>query len=168
MGELKFPKKKPKKKAKKYKISTERQEALHEFQRYQVESRASANGYAKCITSGLVDHYSRLQGGHYITRNCRATELESDNVWPQSATDNMFGHGEPILYRRNLIDLIGPERVERLEDMYQAYRGSEEALERLTPEDREKVLHRKTALEYHEIRQKYKQLRKKLKEEQGW
>ncbi len=165
-GITRLPKKKPKKK--KLKISTERQGALHEFQRYQVESRATANGFARCITSGLIDHFSRLQGGHYISRTCRATELEPDNVWPQTATDNMYGHGEPILYRRNLIDLIGPERVERLEDMYQAYRGSEEALERLDPEDREKVLHRKTAAEYHEIKLKYKALRKQLKEERGW
>jgi len=176
-GIIKFPKPvrtkakktdKKKPKVKKYSLSTERREALHEFQRYQVESRASVNGYAKCITSGLVDHYTKLQGGHYITRNCRATELDPDNVWPQCATDNMYGKGEPVLYRRNLIDLIGLERVERLEDMYRASKGDEGALRRLSPEDQDKVTHKKTALEYHEIRLEYKAKRRELRKQRGW
>jgi len=158
------PNKKPVKR--KYKISTERNGALHELQRYKVELEMSSNGYNRCITCGRI--VNDAQGGHFIPRTHRATELEEDNVNAQCPRCNMEEGGRQLIYRDELAKKIGEERVERLINMYRASLGSEEAFERLEPEDQRKISYRKTASDYHEIRIKYKHLRKELKERRGW
>lgn len=159
--------KKPKKPVKKrYKISVERNGALHELQRYMVEKEMTSGGFNTCITCGkIVDD---AQGGHFIPRAHRATELEEDNINPQCPRCNMEEGGRQLIYRENLADKIGLERVERLILMYRAGLGSDEAFEKLDPEDQLKVRHKKSATDYHEIRLKYKRLRKELKEKRGW
>ena len=159
--------KKPKKPIKKkYKLSVERNGALHELQRYRVEAEMTANGFNTCITCGRI--IDDAQGGHFIPRTYRATELEEDNVNPQCPRCNMEEGGRQLIYREKLADKIGLERVERLVLMYRAALGSDEAYEKLEPEDQLKVSHRKSASDYHEIRMKYKGLRKDLKEKRGY
>lgn len=46
---------------------------------------------------------------------------------------NVMNHGAYHDYRHNLIQKIGEERVERLETLYRASRGSDEDYERLSP-----------------------------------
>lgn len=159
--------KKPKKPVKKkYKLSTERNGALHELQRYVVEREMTSSGYNVCITCGRV--VNDAQGGHFIPRAQRATELEEDNINPQCPRCNMEEGGRQLIYRDALAEKIGVERVERLILMYRAGLGSDEAFERLSSADQLKVKHRKSATDYHEIRLKYKKLRKELKEKRGW
>lgn len=159
--------KKPKRPVKKkYKISVERNGALHELQRYKVELEMTSPGYNRCITCGKI--IDDAQGGHFIQRAIRATELEEDNVNPQCPRCNMEEGGRQLIYREKLADKIGLERVERLVLMYRASLGSDEAFDQLDPQDQLKVSHKKSASDYHEIRMKYKRLRKELKEKRGW
>lgn len=159
--------KRPKKPVKKrYKISVERNGALHELQRYRVELEMTESGFNRCITCGKI--IDDAQGGHFIPRAHRATELEEDNVNPQCPRCNMEEGGRQLIYRENLADKIGLERVERLILMYRAGLGSDEAYNMLDEADKMKVRHKKSASDYHEIRLKYKRLRKELKEKRGW
>jgi hypothetical protein len=130
-----------------------RQLALKSFQKLR-RIQSSENGICACISCGKKDLISHMQGGHYISRRCRATELEPDNVNPQCVSCNLYLNGNTVMYRVGLIESIGLERVERLENLFLASRGSDEALEKLDPEDR-KVLKKKTTREYQELRKMY-------------
>lgn len=116
-----------------------RQRCLASFQKLRKLEETNDEGYLTCISCGQRMHISVAQGGHYIPRANRATEVEHDNVWPQCQRCNGFLNGNPISYRRNLVKRIGEARVRRIEDMAEAYRGDLEALLSLSEEDRAKV-----------------------------
>ena len=77
----------------------------------------------------------------------------------------MLGGNLPA-YRENLIKRIGIERVQRLEDMSSARKGSEEALYRLSEEDRQKATMIKSAYYYdnlwYELNAELKQIENEL------
>ena len=111
-----------------------------------------------CISCGqpLVFGDAGTQGGHLISRADHATETEPDNIWPQCRVCNLVKNGNVIAYRYNLVRLIGIERVQRLEYMSMARRGDEEALENLSPEDRQLATMKKSARYYDALYQKLK------------
>lgn len=126
------------------------------------------DGEIRCISCGQLLKYgdSNCQGGHLISRQDRATETEPDNLWPQCYGCNVGKNGNIIAYRYNLVRKIGRERVERLEDMSMARKGSEEALLRLTHEDLAKATMKKSAKYYdglyYELKNQVKELEKEL------
>ena len=136
---------------KKQTLSTVRNKALMLMQLLRRLQDATDNGYVYCISCGAILHYSQAQGGHYIPRRHRATELEEDNINPQCARCNGFLSGNQILYRDNLVKTIGVERVERLENMFRAEQGDEEAMDKLSLDDQIKVNTKKTIKDYQEI-----------------
>lgn len=134
---------KPTKKKKLASKSGVRQRCLASFQKLRRLEEADENGMVRCISCGRVMHWSEAQGGHYIGRANRVTELEKDNVFPQCPTCNGMLSGNPVRYRINLVRKIGEPRVKRLEDMLEASKGSEEAYGRLSNEDKAKVTEKK-------------------------
>lgn len=134
-----------------------RQKCLKAFQLLRRLEEADENGYCTCISTGKREFYQRLDGGHYISRRCRATELEHDNVWPQSKYANQYLGGDTLNYRDSLIRKIGLERVERLENLQRAWQGSDV---KIAEEDKHLLL-KKTKLYYQE---KLKELNKRIKE----
>lgn len=109
---------------------------MAEFQKLRRLEEMDDNGYVSCISCGAPMHWTEAQGGHYISRKCEATELEHDNVWPQCPRCNGYLNGAQDDYRYFLVRKIGEDRVRRIEDMKQAYKGSEEAMARLSDDDR--------------------------------
>ena len=136
---------------KKQTLSTVRNKALMLMQLLRRLQEATDNGYVYCISCGAILHYTQAQGGHYIPRRHRATELEEDNINPQCARCNGFLSGNQILYRDNLVKTIGLERVERLENMFRAEQGDEDAMDKLSLDDQIKVNTKKTIKDYQEI-----------------
>ena len=136
---------------KKQTLSTVRNKALMLMQLLRRLQEATDNGYVYCISCGAILHYKQAQGGHYIPRRHRATELEEDNINPQCARCNGFLSGNTILYRDNLVKTIGVERVERLENMFRAEQGDEDAMDKLSLDDQIKVNTKKTIKDYQEI-----------------
>jgi len=135
-----------------------REKALASFQKYRRYLLADRNGFATCISCGKVGHVSRMDGGHYESRKNKATELESDNVWRPLA-------GNHVAYRNNLLSRIGLNRLERLENMVMASKGSEEAMERLSELDRVSITTKKRDKDYLELARKYDKLAKELAKE---
>jgi len=125
-----------------------RQKCLDAFQKLRRLQEADENGYVQCISSHRWYKWNQVDGGHYISRGCHATELEPDNVFPQSKRDNMYLSGNSAEYRVRLITKIGIERVERLENMSAAYAGSDIAYNKLSSKDKIKIVQRKTSNEY--------------------
>jgi uncharacterized protein (DUF342 family) len=142
-----------------------REKAMKAFQRLRRLQCADARGMVTCISCGRVNHYSKMDGGHYENRKNRATELEPDNVHGQCKYCNGPLAGNSIAYRNRLLVRIGPERLSRIEDMAMAAKGSEEALERLSEEDRYIVLNKRKNKEYEQLAQEYKALADKLEKE---
>jgi len=134
-----------------------RQKCLKSFQLLRRLEEADEWGMCTCISTGKRIPYKECDGGHYISRTCRATELEHDNVWPQSKYANQYLHGDYHNYRDRLIDKIGIDRVERLEALRRAWQGSDVEIAK----DDLHLLEKKTKDYYL---QKYKELNKQIKQ----
>lgn len=126
------------------------------------------HGRIWCISCGVPLELgeARCQGGHYISSSDRATETEPDNINPQCSSCNCLKYGNIPAYRYQLVRIIGEERVNRLDYMSMARKGSEEALEKLSPEDRVKALMKKSARYYdnlwYELNEQIKEAEREL------
>ncbi|MGI6170080.1 MAG: recombination protein NinG [Christensenellales bacterium] len=156
----------PKRKKKKS-LSKVRTEALTAMQLLRRLEESDERGYCYCISCGKRMFYKQAQGGHYIPRRHRSTELEPDNINPQCARCNGFLSGNTILYRDNLVKSIGLERVERLENMFRAEQGDEDAMDKLSLDDQIKVNMKKKISDYQELIKDLKKCIKVEKERLG-
>ena len=136
-----------------------RQKCLSAFQRMRVMEE-SCNGYATCISCGKVIPVGEADGGHFIPRRDRATELLPENVHAQCIECNRFLSGNVDAYREGLIAKYGIDYVDRIENIKLANQGSDTARACLDEEDRH-LLDKKTDLDYKRIE---KQCRKRLRE----
>ena len=136
-------------------VKTDRQKCLTAFQKLRRLECRIDDIYAPCISCGHVKDYKEMDGGHYITRACRATEVEPDNVHGQCKKCNRYLSGNPALYRLMLIDKIGIEGVVRLEMMYAATKGSDVAYNLLSDEDKRNVFIKRTDSEYKELTKEF-------------
>lgn len=57
------------------------------------------------------------QCGHYMGRKNMATRYLADNLRGQCAKCNMYNHGEPEIFRKNLVVELGEERVKEIEQL---------------------------------------------------
>lgn len=72
-----------------------------------------------CISCGR-HHNGQYHAGHYLSvGSSPALRFEELNVWKQCAPCNNHLSGNAVLYRRALVELIGPEKVEWLEGPHQ-------------------------------------------------
>lgn len=94
-----------------------RNEALSAMQKARVLEDATPNGYVQCITCGRIIRTTEADGGHYIPRRFRSTELEPTNVNAQCRECNRFKGGKPKEYRARMIARYGLMEVERLEGL---------------------------------------------------
>lgn len=76
-----------------------------------------------CITCRKTSHWKQAHAGHYITRACPQLRYDEHNVHLQDAGCNTFRNGEPVLYRRRLVEMYGEAEVERLEQTYADWRS---------------------------------------------
>lgn len=152
-------------KTKKYKLSTERNKALSMFQKIR-KLQDSSDGYVKCISCGKFIPVSEADGGHFIPRQYRATELMPTNVNAQCRTCNRFDYGNQIGYEEGLTERYGIKETERLKNFYKAYKGNAEAYNNLSDEDKKLVFRHKSALEYHEAYLEYCKVYKQLKDKE--
>ena len=144
-----------------------RSTALSSFQKLRRMQEATDEGYVRCISCGKVMHWKEAQGGHYISRVVRATEIEPDNVWPQCPQCNGVRGGNPIAYRYSLARKIGEERVKRLEDMWRAEKGDQEAFESLKPADQRAVLEKRGKVYYAEKNRDFREAIRREEERLG-
>lgn len=153
--------------SKKLKLSTEREKALSAIQKARKLQEANALGFVQCISCGKLIHISEADGGHFIPRQYRATELIPENVHPQCRTCNRFDYGNQIGYRKGLIAKYGTSYEQRLELIFEAQKGSTEAYDALSVEDKNLIDHKKTAQEYHEEYLKWNKICKSLSEKES-
>lgn len=146
-------------------MASAREKALKEFQRYRRYVCSDASGHASCISCGKIELVSRMDGGHYESRKTRITEMEPDNVWAQCKYCNGPLSGNHIAYRSRLLSRIGLARLERIENLVMASKGSEEALSRLPENDKKTIGIKRKDKEYLELAKHYKKLADTLAKE---
>jgi hypothetical protein len=57
-------------------------------------SAADSSGFCKCVTCGVIRHYTEIQAGHYIHRRHNATRFDERNVNCQCISCNIYNAGE--------------------------------------------------------------------------
>lgn len=96
------------------KHKSERTKCLEAFQRLRVLEE-SKDGYAKCVTCGRVLPVSQMDGGHYIPRWYKHSELDHRNVHAQCRRCNRFLLGDLITYREWMVKEYGEDVVVEME-----------------------------------------------------
>lgn len=84
------------------------------FSRY-IRQRGSMSEVNQCFTCGNYFHLSRLQCGHYITRNHYSVRWDDRNCQPQCIGCNMYGGGKPQKFALKLKEKYGEGILEELE-----------------------------------------------------
>lgn len=74
----------------------------------------------QCFTCRRFYPTKKLHCGHYLSRYYKAARWNYDNARPQCMMCNMWKRGDPVVFRRNLINEIGIERVEAVEKLRDA------------------------------------------------
>jgi hypothetical protein len=146
---------------------TARQKCLEAFQRLRRIEEADENGWVTCISCGKEYFWKDVDGGHFIQRDNRATELEGDNVWPQCKHCNRYKSGNYANYRLGLIDRIGEDRVARLEKIHGVSQGANRYLLQLSREDQLLSVSRRNTVEYEELARQFRSDARKLMKEKG-
>ena len=71
-------------------------------------------GNATCFTCGKVDHWKKLQNGHFQSRKHYATRWLEMNCQVQCAGCNVFRYGEQFLFSKYLDQKYGDGTSEKL------------------------------------------------------
>ena len=81
-----------------------------------IRLRESEEEFCKCFTCGKVDHYKRMQNGHFQSRRFMATRYSEDgNCEVQCVACNMFRGGEQYKFALALDSKYGEGTAEELE-----------------------------------------------------
>ena len=71
------------------------------FSQY-IRLKDSVDEMAICFTCGKVDHWKKLQNGHFMSRKHYTTRWDETNCQVQCAGCNVFKYGEQYLFGINL------------------------------------------------------------------
>ena len=72
------------------------------FSQYIRLKDADEFGNATCFTCGKVDHWKKLQNGHFQSRKHYSTRWDEINCQVQCAGCNVFKYGEQFIFGKNL------------------------------------------------------------------
>lgn len=145
--------------------TSSREKALAAFQKLRRYQEATATGYVYCISCGKLMNVKGAQGGHYVSRRIRTTEIEPDNVWPQCPRCNGPLSGNIVAFRANLVKRIGVARVERIENLANASQGDDEAFTRLSEHDKRAVILKRNDMEYERLAKTFRGEARRLQKE---
>ena len=89
--------------------------------------------YGLCFTCRKRYHFNDLQAGHFVAGRGNSVLFDELGVNAQCKRCNVFLHGDPLIYRRRLVELYGEGMVQMLEDKkYKTKRYSIAELDLLT------------------------------------
>ena len=100
---------------KKQKLSTVKARLWKVVSRYIRTKAADANGYASCVTCGVIKHFTELQAGHFIPKKRgNSIYFVEENIHPQCVRCNNYESGNLIEYSRYMKDMYGEEKIDEL------------------------------------------------------
>jgi len=80
----------------------------------------SPAGYFRCISCHRLLPLHVFQVGHYISRRYESFRWSLKNIHGQCSSCNGFHSGNPIEYRKSLVELYGENEVAFMENIYRA------------------------------------------------
>ena len=84
------------------------------FSEYIRRRDADENGYVKCFTCGLIQHWKKMDCGHGIGRQHWATRYNEQNNAPQCKKCNGFEGGRTDVYAKEVDKRYGPGTWDKL------------------------------------------------------
>ena len=95
------------------KLTAKAQKVFNKF----IRERDSQDGYFTCISCGQTKDVSQINAGHYVPqKGSSALRFDEYNVNGECIACNGFNEFHLINYRKNLINKVGQEMVDWLED----------------------------------------------------
>jgi hypothetical protein len=82
-------------------------------------------GYSTCVTCGKVDHYKKLQAGHFASRKHYSTRWDEQNVQVQCYGCNVMQQGQQYLFAKWLGTELADELINK---SHQAVKFSDQDL----------------------------------------
>ena len=86
----------------------------NKFSQYIRLRNANALGIAKCYTCGKIDHWKRLQNGHFQSRKHYGTRFDETNCQVQCVYCNVYKYGEQYKFGLRLDKDFGQGTAEAL------------------------------------------------------
>ena len=83
------------------------------FSQY-IRLKDSVNEMTTCFTCGKVDHWKKLQNGHFMSRRHYSTRWDETNCQVQCAGCNVFRYGEQYKFSVALDDRYGPGTADKM------------------------------------------------------
>lgn len=83
------------------------------FSQY-IRLRESKNHNSECFTCGKVDHWKKLQNGHFMSRKHLSTRWDETNCQVQCAGCNVFRYGEQYKFSVGLNAKYGDGTAEAM------------------------------------------------------
>jgi len=80
-----------------------------------IRLRESTEGLCQCFTCGKVDHYKRMQNGHFQSRRFLPTRFDEENCQVQCPACNVFRYGEQYKFGLHLDGKYGEGTAQELE-----------------------------------------------------
>jgi hypothetical protein len=84
------------------------------FSQYIRLKDADEFGNATCFTCGKIDHWKKLQNGHFQSRKHYSTRWDETNCQVQCAGCNVFRYGEQYIFSNRLDQKYGDGTARRL------------------------------------------------------
>lgn len=113
-------------------IAVKRRKALRLYSTWRRMSSADDWGMCTCVTCGKVQHWKKIQNGHYIRREVNATTFLDENNHPQCITCNEFNMGEEEKYKKFIIKEYGERVLDELHRLsHTTHKFTHEELDRL-------------------------------------
>jgi hypothetical protein len=97
---------------------TPRAKCLQAIQLLARVSAANDDGYCECVSCGAINHFARMDGGHFIPKGASSYwSLDDRNIHPQCKSCNAYGmkHGSAAQqYTLWMEDYYGRDFVEEM------------------------------------------------------
>lgn len=85
------------------------------FSRYiRLRNADGETGDAICVTCGKIDHWKKLQNGHFMSRRHSSTRWDEDNCQVQCYSCNVMQQGKQYEYSLWLDDYYGKGKSDEL------------------------------------------------------
>ena len=92
-------------------LSQDAAKLMQRIVRIKAANHADQGGYINCVSCGANDHWSNLQGGHFISRRSMRFRYAEENIHPQCAHCNMYKAGNLIPYTLAMNEMYGEDAV---------------------------------------------------------
>ena len=92
-------------------LSQDAAKLMQRIVRIKASIYADEGGYINCVSCGKNDHWSNMQGGHFISRTSTRWRYDERNIHPQCPSCNLYKSGNLIPYTLYMEEMYGTDFV---------------------------------------------------------